>query len=173
MEKNKKKYNTFPKKNYLIGVLIIVFIILLGIYLFKWDQVKEDEKYLQSYLISSRTINLEMNDLNEIEDVLKEAPNNYLIYISYTESEKIYNFEKELKPVIDEYNLANNFYLLNITKIKKEEKNYQSLIAEKLNINEQELQELPVILIFNEDKELVSTIHTVNELKELLNTKDN
>jgi len=174
MTKQKQNFNTFPKKNYLIGCLIVIFILLLGLYFFKWGQVKEDAKYLKSYLVDTRTINLEMNDLEEIEDVLLESPNSYFIYISYTKNEKIYNFEKELKPLIDDYNLADNFYFINVTDIKDKNKNYKEDIENKLKIPNGTIKEVPAILYFTDGKlETKEAIYTINDFKAFLDSKPN
>ena len=77
---NKK---SLPIKGIGLTLLFILGIVLLGLYFYKWHQVREDEKYLQSYLISTNTINLETNDIKEIKTVLSESPTNYYIYIGY------------------------------------------------------------------------------------------
>ena len=99
MAKNKKKTN-INYKDYLVKIGIILFIILALIYSYMWYRVKEQEKYLTSYLISSNTISYEMTEINEIASVLSETPSNYFVYIGYTKDQKVYNLEKELKPLI-------------------------------------------------------------------------
>lgn len=161
-----KKNNNQNMRNIFIALLIIIGIIFLIIYFAKWHEVKYEEKYQTSYLVSTNTIYLEINDLSEIETVLADTPANYFVYISYTKDEDIYNYEKKLKPIIDNYSLQNSFYYLNITDIK-EENNYQTKIANKLNIKQEEVKEIPVILYF-ENGSLEETLHTANELKELV-----
>lgn len=168
--KKSKRNNNIPTKKYVFTFLGIIGIFLLITWCFKWHQVKENEKYLKSYLVSSGAINLEMNDLNEIESVLSETSNDYYVYVSYTENEDIYNYEKELKPIIDEYNIKSDFYFLNIINIKKDNKNYKEELAKKLAIDKKNLNEIPVILHFDDGK-LEHTIHTANELKDLLKAK--
>ena len=84
MASTKYKNKPISLKKITISLGVVLGVILIILYAYKWHQVKEDEKYLQSYLISSNTINLEMNSINNINSVLSETPNNYFIYISYT-----------------------------------------------------------------------------------------
>lgn len=158
-------------KKYIIAVIVVLAIIFIGLYVHKWQQVKEEEKYLVSYLISTNTISFEMNDLEEITSILSETPNKYFIYISYTKDKDVYNLEKKLKPIIDDYALQSSFYFLNITEIKKSIPDYKNKIAEQLNISKDELNDIPVILYF-EDGNLVQKIHTEKEFETFLEDKD-
>ena len=108
MASGKIKYKSQTLKKYFIGLCIILAIIFLALYFHKWDTVKEQEKYYNSYLISTNTISLEMTDIDEINAVLSETPSYYFLYISYTNDEDVYNLETELKPLIDEYHLQNS-----------------------------------------------------------------
>ena len=114
-----------------------------------------------------------MNDINEISSVLSETPNYYFLYISYTGDEDVYNLEEELKPLIDEYQLQNNFYFLNVTDFKDTNTDYKEDIAEALEIDADIITDVPIILYFK-DGELASTdgIHTASEFEDLLETQD-
>lgn len=172
---NKKKYknNYNPTKNYIAALLIILGVILLGVYIYKWHCVKEDEKYLDSYLVSTNTINLQMISLDEIEAVLSEPPTSYFVYISFTKSKANYNYEKELKPIIMEYNLQNNFYFMNVTNIRKKNSNYIKELEAKLNIDDGTIKDVPVILYFKDNKlESPNGIYNAQEFKELLESKN-
>ena len=173
MASTKIKYKNQNVKKYFIGLCIILAIIFLALYFYKWHTVREQEKYINSYLISTNTISLEMNDINEISSVLSETPNYYFLYISYTGDEDVYNLEEELKPLIDEYQLQNNFYFLNVTDFKDTNKNYKEDIADTLNIDRNIISDVPIILYF-QDGELATTqgIFTAKEFKDLLETKD-
>ncbi len=160
-------------KKVLLFLLIIIIIGFLILYIYKWIDVKEQSKYLKSYLIDTNTINLEMTDINEISSVLSETASDYYIYISYTKDKNIYEFEKKLKPLIDKYNLQNNFYYLNITDIKENETNYKEKITKELGIETKTLNKLPVILYYQNGKIVRSNIHTINDFKELLETQEN
>lgn len=168
------KYNNKPisLKKITISLCVVLGIIFLGFYAYRWHQVKTDEKYLQSYLISSNTINLEMNSINNINSVLSETPNNYFIYISYTGNKDIYNFEKKLKPLIDDYSIQNSFYYLNITDIKDKNKNYKNDIAKELKIDNKNLNSIPVILYFKDEELQNDGITSIKDFEKLLNDID-
>lgn len=155
-------------KNVVAGLCIVIGIIFIVLYFYKWHQVLEDEKYINSYLISTNTISLEMNDIHEIDSVLSETPNYYFVYISYTKDKDVYNFEKKLKPLIDDYSLQYNFYYINVTDIKKENKNYKSDIAKALEIDEKNLKHIPVILYFKDGKLENEGITQVKDFEKLL-----
>ncbi len=173
MAKKKYKNNYIPAKNYVIAILVIIGLFLVGIYAYKWYCVKEDKKYLDSYLVSTNTINLEMISLDEIESVLSEPPTYYFIYVSFTKSKSNYNYEKKLQPIIKEYNLIDNFYFMNVTDIKTKNSNYIKDLEKKLNIQEGTIKDVPVILYFK-DKELANPegIYSAEEFKNLLESRN-
>ena len=173
MASSKIKYKSQSAKKYLIGLCIILAIIFLALYFYKWHTVLEQEKYYNSYLISTNTISLEMNDIKEISSVLSETPSYYFLYISYTSSEDVYNLETELKPLIDEYQLQNNFYFLNVTDFKDNNSDYKKDIALALGIDQNIISKVPIILYFKDGK-LATThgIFTAKEFQDLLETQD-
>lgn len=163
-------------KNLRIYVYILIIIICgvsLFFYLNRWKEVKEEEKYLNSYLISTKTISLELNDINEINTVLSETSNNYFVYISYTKDKNVYKLEEKLKPLIDEYNIQNYFYFINVTDIKedKSKNDYKEQIALKLNITKNNLKEIPVILYFK-DGSLIKSVTNADDFKKLLDEQN-
>lgn len=167
MANTKYKNKSYSHKNYLIGLGIIIGIVLIGLYINKWQQVKEEEKYINSYLISTKTISLEMNDISEINSVLSETPNYYFVYISYTKDKDVYNLEKKLKPLIDDYKLHNNFYFINVTDIKDNNKNYKTDIAKELNVSYDTISNVPVILYFNNGT-LINKVNNAQDFENLL-----
>ena len=119
MAKKSGKY--FPYKNHLYVILGIIFILLLCWYITSWVKIKKEERLSTSYLLKTNTISYHLDDLKEISSVLQESPNEYFIYISYTGNEDIYKLEKKLKHLIDDYNLKDEFYYLDITSFKNDE----------------------------------------------------
>ena len=117
-EEKVPKYS--PKNLYILIAIIAVFI-LGGLYVFKWQQVKQEEKLMKSYLISSGAVNLEIKNLDEVSYYKTEAPSSYFVLISYTGSEDTYNLEYGLKSIIDKYKLNDEFYYLNVDSIKNED----------------------------------------------------
>ena len=121
----------------------------------------------ESYLISSDTIYLIVNNINEIKNVFLEAPNYYFVYISSLCNENTYNLEKELKPLIDEYQLQNNFYFWDVTNFKDSNLDYKKDIALALGIDQNIISDIPIILYFKDGK-LLNEIFTAEEFKNIL-----
>ncbi len=113
-----------------------------------------------------------MNDISEISTVLSETPNNYFVYISYTEDEDVYHFEKKLQPILVDYDLQNSFYYINVTEIKKNNKDYQKDIAKELNIAEANVSKVPVILYFKDGKLASNAITSIKDFEKLLDSDD-
>lgn len=113
---------------------------------------------MNSYLITSNTLSVEIKDLSETIQVLKESPSEYFVYISYTNDEKIFNFEKKLKKLIDNYNLKDEFYFVNVTNIKDNENFYSEI---NNTFNTKLINNIPCILHFKN-----------NELKKVIYNKD-
>jgi len=167
MAKAKYKNKALSYKNYLLGFSVIIGIIFIILYINKWHQVREQEKYLNSYLMSNNSISLEITDINAIDSVLSETPNYYFVYISYTKDKDIYNLEKDLKPLIDDYDLQNNFYFINVTNIKNNNNNYKKDIAKELKIDSNNIKNIPVILYFK-NGELINTVNNSKDFENLL-----
>lgn len=158
MAKKKSKKNNINFKKifyFILGFLLIIFLIW---YITSWKNVKQEEKLMNSYLITSNTLSVEIKDLSETVQVLKESPSEYFVYISYTNDEKIFNFEKKLKKLIDNYNLKDEFYFVNVTNIKDDE-NFYSEINDTFNTKL--INNIPCILHFKN-----------NELKKVIYNKD-
>lgn len=141
----KKKKNYVPTKNYFITFIICAMAILLTYYLFSWYNVYQTKKYNESYLLSSKTVSLEVNDLNEIETTFKESPNEYFIFIGYLNDEDEYKFEKSLKKVIDSYDLNDLFYYIDATELK-EDSDYLNKLNDSLKLEETKLASIPAII---------------------------
>lgn len=163
MAKNKNGFH----KNIFIALGVIVLFILLGLYINEWKKVKELEKYLTSYLLQTNTVNLEMTELNEIKSTLLETSSYYFVYIGYEKSKSVYEFEKDLKPIIDKNQLQNSFYYLNVTNMKETNKNYKTDIAKELSVDESILSDIPVILYFK-DGTYQNKVTTINGFEELI-----
>lgn len=155
-KKSKKNNINFKKLFYFItGFLLIIFLIW---YIISWKNVKQEEKLMNSYLITSNILSVEIKDLSETVQVLKESPSEYFVYISYTNDEKVFNFEKKLKKLIDNYNLKDEFYFVNVTNIKDDENFYSEI---NNTFNTKLINNIPCILHFKN-----------NELKKVIYNKD-
>lgn len=148
--KKKTQNKKIPSKNYLYALLILVSGILFSLYIFEWINVKKEEKLMNSYLISSNTIDSSVKDFESLKQILKETSSSYFIYLGYTGDEDVYNFEKELKRVIDNYNLRDSFYYMDLTEIKENNEDYLNEIKNMLNIRK--IERIPAIIYVHNGK---------------------
>ena len=146
-----KNERFIPMKNYLIAALLVVVIVLLTWYGFAWYKVAKEKKVSVSYLIEEKVISKEITDLGEAIDVFSETPSSYFLYISYTGNEEIYNMEKKLESLINEYNINDSMYYLNVTNIK-DDNNFLEQINTSLALEDVKLTKVPTIVYFYEGK---------------------
>lgn len=169
----KKKLKYIPPKNYIMAALLIAVSIFLVFYFFEWYKVKQVEKYGTSYLIESNTINLEIKSIEEIPVVFLEAPTDYFVFINYLNNDATYKLEKELKKIIDDYNLKDIFYYMNVTNLKEKNENYISDLNTAFETNNK-IKNVPVLLYYKNGKltEVVSStennIINASDLKRIL-----
>ncbi len=164
----KKNERFIPVKNYVIVILGILIAIALVWYGFRWHQVIKENRISTSYLIKSKVVTNEIQGLAKLEDVLSEVPPSYYLYISYTGSEEIYNMEKELAALINDYKIGDQVYYLNITSIKNE-KDYIEKINKALKLEDKKIANIPTI-IYYEDGKVVDII--TKEGKNIMNIGD-
>lgn len=141
-------------KNVIIIIAIIVALLFVGFYIYRWNQVKTEEKYNTSYLIDNKTLNLEIKNIEEVKQILTESPTEYFVLITYTKNEDTYNLETGLKKIIDEYKLSDSFYYFNIGD-KYNDQDY----LDKLNkaFNTDKIKKVPIILYYKDGK-IVDTV---------------
>lgn len=166
----KKKNNYIPPKNYVIAILISLLTIFLTCYIFSWYNVYQEKKYNESYLISTSTISLEVNDIDEIKNTFTEAPSEYFVYIGYRNDENVYNLEKKLKKVIDSYNLNDNFYYIDVTELKESE-NYIEKLNNALGLENVKITNVPTIIYFK-DGELAKDALITREDQNMMDVGD-
>ena len=154
MTEIKKNERYIPTKNYVIAIGVIVAILLIAWYCFAWYKVYKEDKVSTSYLVKNNIISNEINDLNEIADVFSEVPDEYFVYVSYTGEEDIFEMEKELAKIIKKYNIANQFYYLNVTEIKDND-DYIDEINRSLSLRDEKIIRVPTI-IYYKDGEVVN-----------------
>jgi len=144
------KNKNIPSKNYLYALLVLVGGILIVLYIFEWINVRNEEKLMTSYLISSNTINSSIEDFDSLTQVLTETSSSYFIYLGYTGDEDVYQFEKKLKRVIDNYSLSDSFYYFDLTKLKEDNDNYLDEVKNKLKVKT--LEKVPAIIYVHNGK---------------------
>lgn len=141
-----KKNKFTPFTNWIYLCIIILVIGLLCWYFATWKKVKDLEKYLNSYLVTTNTVTLEINDSDELNQIMQELPSNYFIYISYTGDADVFNLEKKLKNVIDNYGIQDSFYFVNVTNNLEDENLLQDLND---SLNTTKIDAIPCILYYN------------------------
>ncbi len=156
MTKVNKNERFIPMKNYFIAIGLVVAAVLLTLYGFAWYNVLKEGKVSQSYLVKEKVISNEIQNLDEVEAIFSEVPEEYFVYISYTGSEDIYNMEKDLKKIINEYELNDIIYYLNVTSLK-DNKDCIEKINKSLNLEEKKVEKLPTI-IYIKDGEVIDII---------------
>lgn len=155
----KKKSKEIPPRNYLICALIFIAIILTTLYILEYNEVKLQEEVSESYLISTSTVSLTLNTIEELETTLLEVPDDVFIFTGYTGSVEEYELEEDLKVLIDKYGVADNFYYLDITQLMDDEEALKEELSDVLNI---EIEQLPII-IYISNNEVANTITSDDE----------
>ena len=158
MAEIKKNERFVPIKNYIIAGLIIVGAILLTFYGFEWYKVIKANRVSNSYLIEEKIISQEITDLNELSSVLTEVPKSYFLYVSYTGDDAIYKMEKSLTKIIQEYNLSDSFYFINVTSIK-DDSDYLDKINNALKLENVKIKKIPTIVYFKDGE----AIYAINK----------
>ena len=164
MKQKDENIRYIPLKNYILFALMVIAVILITLYIFKWYQIKNDEKASQSYLIENKLITKQISSFDEVKDVLYENSSKLLLYVSYRNSNKIYNIEKNYKDIFKEYNLSDMFYLFDITDIKDNNKKYKDLVNDYLDIN---VNGYPVIIYYEGGQ--ISSYKRIKSSKDLKN----
>ncbi len=160
-----KKSRYIPTRNYVIFGALIVGIVFVFLYAFGWYNVKQEEKYLESYLIKTNTVSQSIKTLDELDNILTENAINYFIFTGFTGSEEEYKFEEELKPLIDDYNISSIFYYFDVTELMDDEnflKDFSDLIGTSVS-------NLPTVIYF-ENSEYQNKI--INENDKMLTGED-
>lgn len=148
-----KKIN-LTNKHILIIAGVVVLILFVGLYIYKWQQVKTEEKYMTSYLLDTGTVSLEIKNLDEVSQILTEAPNEYFILITYTGEKATYELEENIKKIIDDEKLNDVFYYLNVENIRNED-NYITRLNNAFNT--EKIKNVPVILYYKDGK-IIDTV---------------
>lgn len=170
MSKNIKNERYIPIKNYVIAVLVVIGVVLITLYCMEWYKVLQENKLSSSFLIKSNTITNEVKELEEVKTVFSEMPEDYFVYISYTGNEKIYNMEHDLEEVIDDYNLNDKFYFINVTKAMERD-DYIDKINEALDLKDQKIETVPTI-IYYKDGEIANDGILTREDDNIFNASD-
>lgn len=148
MVKSKKiNSNKFLNKKYLIIGLVMFVVILLGIYTYKWVNVAHKDKISKSYLIDKEHLVYELKTYEEISLLRTEAPSEYLVFVSFSNSDDTYELEKDMAKIIDKRNLSDHMYYVNMTKHYKKE-DFVEKINKAFMFDKEIIKKAPVVLYF-------------------------
>ena len=74
----KEETKKISLKNYLMALLVLIGGIVLVIYIFEWYQVKQEEKYMESYLLKTNTVGFNIENLKSYKQVTQEEILKYI-----------------------------------------------------------------------------------------------
>jgi hypothetical protein len=138
-------------KKYLFAIGIMLVTLLLVVGLCEIISNITTNNLSKSYLVSSKTISADhVVDLNKAKDTFSTLEGNYFIYVSYTNNSDVYNLEKKLKKVIDDYKLNDNFYYINIDSIMNNPFKIEELNT-LLGYQDSKISTVPTIIYVNKD----------------------
>lgn len=151
----KNNKNILTSRNILIIISVFLILLLAITYIYRVNKINETEKYSTSYLLSTSTINLEIKNLDEVNQILTEAPNEYFVLITYTDNKDTYNLETGLKTIIDKYKLSDSFYYINIKDLLNQD-NYLTRLNNAFGTVK--ITSVPIILYYKDGK-MVDTVY--------------
>ena len=147
-----KKERVVPKRNYIYLLLMIFSVVLITLSIFSINDKYKNKRLESSYLDGFIT----KININEIDNVISETNSEFFILLTKTNDENVYKFEINLKKIINEYNLRDNFIYINYNE------DYSCL--DKINeLFDIKLQKVPAILYFK-NGEFVKSINSNMEL---------
>ena len=152
---NAKELKLMDSRKMIAGVVMGV--ILIALVLASIFGLIGPKDYSKSYLVEEKVAK-ELN-CNEIEEVTKK--NKSFILFTNFNSEEEYNLEKELKDIITEYNLENDFYVLAQTDTCGSIDEPTSDLRMALKVAE-DVKTMPTIFYY-EDGELIDFIKRADE----------
>lgn len=136
-----------PKTIYII-IGVVLAVILIVVYIYRVNQVRKEEQINNSYLLTTDTVSLEIKNLDEVSQILAEAPQGgYFVLITYTGDAETYALEQSIKDIIDDYKLNDVFYYLNVKDIMKQD-NYLTRINSAFNTDK--INKIPTILYYQD-----------------------
>lgn len=152
---NAKELKLMDSRKMIAGVVMGV--ILIALVLASIFGLIGPKDYSKSYLVEEKVAK-ELN-CNEIEEVTKK--NQSFILFTNFNSEEEYNLEKELKDIITEYHLKNDFYVLAQTDTCGSIDEPTSDLRMALKVAE-DIKTMPTIFYY-EDGELIDFIKRADE----------
>lgn len=108
MKDNKR---VVPKKNYYYLIIMLVMVVVVTLTIFNisnnYNERKLEKSYLYEY-VNEVTV-------DEVKNILTEPSSEMFILVTRVNDETVYNFEKDIKKVINNHELRDNFIYIDYT----------------------------------------------------------
>lgn len=148
-----KKERVVPKKNYFYLLLMIVGVVVITFIIFgisdKYQNKKLESSYLSGY-VNQITI-------EEIDNILAEPNSDMFVLVTKTGDDNVYNFENDLKKIIKQKDLRDNFIFIDYSN-----SNDFNIINKKFKCN---IKAIPAIIYIKNGefvKNIDSSEHMLN-----------
>lgn len=151
----KKQERVVPKKNYLYLLIMILVVVFVTFFIFEINKDYQSRKLEVSYL--DGFIN-EVN-INDINNILIEPSSDLFILVTKVNDENVYKLERDIKKVIKEKDLRDNFIYINYS-----DKDINSLNK----ILGSDIKTIPALVYFKNGE----YIKTIDSSKDMLNVGD-
>ena len=151
----KKQERVVPKKNYLYLLIMLFAVVFVTFFIFEMNKDYQSRKLEVSYL--NGFIN-EVN-INDINNILIEPSSDLFIFVTKVNDENVYELERDIKKVIKEKDLRDNFFYINYS-----DKDINSLNK----ILGSDIKTIPALVYFKNGE----YIKSVDSSKDMLNVGD-
>lgn len=157
------EYNRLiTKRGYVFYFLITLAILLIAVYFIRWQQIKTKEKTSTDYLVRNNYVLNQVNSIQELKQVIAESPSRLILILSYHNSRRIYNIEKEISSTISKYDIIDSLYIYDFTKLKDKVTNYKEILDDTLDID---ASNYPVIIIYEDGQ--ITSYKSINNKKDV------
>ena len=148
----KDKKRVVPKKNYIKLLIMLVLVVVITLLIANISSRYNVNKLTQSYLYEY------INDVNitELKNVLTEPSSELFILVTRTNDESVYKFEKDLKKLIKNNELRDNFIYIDYT-------NKENKMDELNKVLGDDIKTLPAVLYYK-DGEFIKSIDSTDRL---------
>lgn len=150
---NKSGEKAISKKNYIILGIICIITVLLTLYINAWIKTYKESAYSVSPM-SGEVNEVRINELNEPFMEINQV----ILYIGYTNDQKLHSNEEELIKYIRKNELNSYVMYLNVN----EEENYVSLLQDKFGDEDNVVKDAP-LFIYIKDGETKKIVNVKNE----------
>ena len=105
------KKREVPKKNYLYLIIMLIMVVIVTFSIVGISENYNDKKLEKSYLYKY----VNEVSINEVKNILTEPSSEMFILVTRCNDENVYNFEKDIKRVIKNRDLRDNFIYIDNT----------------------------------------------------------